>query len=354
MNPFEQHSGIRINGNFFSRAELISLNTNEAGIKANLAAALEFSKTLLSGIDTIKVKTSGSTGAPKEYQFSKKALAVSATATNRFFDLGEGSTAVLPLPMKYIAGKMMVARALVGGYNLIVLEATSNPDLSGLKADFMPVTPFQMHNLLSKQSNALENIKTFLIGGGEPTKDLITSVNRAGVRAFASFGMTETLSHFALADLNTANEFPLYIPVDGAEIKVDKDQKLLVNWPGITTGWLNTNDLVQLDKNGFRWLGRSDNLINSGGIKIIPERIESLLKERLAADFFVAGIKHETLGEELVLFTESALDADLEEFEWEFKYQKPKRVEVFSPFERTVSGKIKRQATIEAWLGSTQ
>ncbi len=354
MNPFEKHGGILINGNFISKAGLSSIKNIESSGKVNYMAALEFAKMLLSELEFVAVNTSGSTGTPKEYRFPKQAMAISADATNNFFGLDENSNVVLPLPMQYIAGKMMVARALLGGYNLIILEATSNPDLSGLNADFMPVSPFQMHNLISNQRDALGNIKTYLIGGGEPSKDLIANVKQAGARAFASFGMTETLSHFALANLSAADEYLHYLALNGVEITAEKDQKLMVNWPGITTGWLNTNDLVEIESKGFRWLGRADNLINSGGIKIIPERIENLLKERLTADFFVAGIKHETLGEELVLFTESALAADLDEFEWESKYQKPKRVEVFSPFERTVSGKIKREATIQAWLRSTQ
>ena len=350
MNPFEKHGGILINGNFVSKAAMASIKNDESSSKVNHTAALEFAKMLLSELEFITVNTSGSTGTPKEFRFSKRAVAISADATNNFFGLGQNSNAVLPLPMQYIAGKMMVARALLGGYNLIVLEATSTPDLRRLKADFMPVTPFQMHNLILNQWDALGNIKTFLIGGGEPSKDLIANMKQAGARAFASFGMTETLSHFALADLSTANEYPHYIPVDRVEIKADEDQKLMINWPGITTGWLNTNDLVEIENKGFRWLGRADNLINSGGVKIIPERIESLLKEQLTADFFVAGIKHETLGEELVLFTESELKADLDEFEWEFKYQQPRRIVVINPFLRTVSGKIRRGATVEKWL----
>lgn len=353
MNPFEKHPGIRLNGKLYSKDNLASQKIDNSRSGDNLAQALDFSKQLFSDIGTIAVKTSGSTGVPKEFHFSKAALAISAAATNKFFNLGLDSKAVLNLPMRYIAGKMMVARAILGGYDLIVLEASSNPDLSSITADFMPVTPFQMHSLIANQKHVLRNIGTFLIGGGEPTKDLISAVNEEQINAFSSFGMTETLSHFALANLSQATDSPLYTPLEGVKIKSGSDDRLLVNWPGITKGWLNTNDLVQIEKNKFGWLGRADNLINSGGVKIIPERVESILQSTIPTDFFVAGIEHKTLGEEVVLFTESAIKINLDDYAWDFNHQKPRRVELIKPFLRTISGKIKRQATINSWLKTT-
>lgn len=344
MNPFDQYTGLRLNGKYFKKQDLLNQKYSS---QSNLVHALEFAGELFNESDGLHVQTSGSTGNPKNIFFSKKAVVISAKATNSFFGLNEKSIAVLPLPMQYIAGKMMAARAIVGQYDLLLTEPSSNPDLSIIKANFMPVTPFQMINLIEKQPAALTQIGTYLIGGGAPSSALITKIHQSNINAYASFGMTETLSHFALANLTNSTDSPIYKPVEGASIQVSNDGKLEVNWPGITEGWLNTNDLAEIENGGFRWLGRADNLINSGGINIIPERVEQILDKIISSPFFVAGIAHETLGQELVLISEEEIELDLNSIKWDYKHQKPKRILVIQPFLRTVSGKIRRRATIE-------
>lgn len=345
MNPFDQYRGIFINGEFYDKEHL----HHRPAENNNAALALGFAGELFSERDGISVQTSGSTGNPKNIIFSKEAFIISAQATNNFFGLDRKSNTVLPLPMQYIAGKMMVARAIVGGYNLIVLQETAHIDMSGLHADFMPVTPLQMINLIDNKPATITQIGTYLIGGGAASEALISKINNAGIKAYASFGMTETLSHFALADLTDSSEHPIYKPVEGVSLRISDEAKLEVNWPGITEGWLNTNDLVDPEPDGFKWLGRADNLINSGGIKIIPERVEQILDKYIPTPFFVAAISHQSLGEELVLITEEETDVDLNGIEWDFKHQKPKRIIVINPFSRTVSGKVRRSATIKQW-----
>lgn len=350
MNPFEQYSGFWLNGQYYTKQEILSEKPSFAN--ENAALALEFAGELFNSNVSILVKTSGSTGNPKSMSFSKAAVIISAKATNSFFSLDEKSVAVLPLPMQYIAGKMMVARAIVGGYNLIIPELSANPDLNDIRADFMPVSPLQMINLIENQPKNLSGIGTYLIGGGAPSTELISKVNQAEISAYSSFGMTETLSHFALAELKNAAQSPIYRPVSGATIRVNEAGKMEVNWPGITDGWLNTNDLAILVPEGFQWQGRSDNLINSGGVKVIPERVEQILDPYISSPYFVAGIPHRTLGQEIVLFSEKEISLDLNSIKWDFNYQQPKRIVVIQPFLRTVSGKIRRSATVATWKNS--
>lgn len=350
MNPFNSYSGLHLNGKLYSVKDILNPELNTDGLNENQVQALTFAAELFGESEEITVQTSGSTGNPKNIQFSKNAVVTSAQATNRFFNLDQNTVAVLPLPMRYIAGKMMVARAIVGEYNLIVLDPTSDPDLSELKSDFMPVTPFQMHNLIDTQPEYLRNIGVYLIGGGEPDKSLISKINENGISAYASFGMTETLSHFALANLNGLSDRPDYIPLSEVEIEIDEDGGLLVNWPSLTNGRLNTNDLAERTKKGFKWLGRGDNLINSGGVKIIPERVERILQDYIQVPFFVSEIPHPTLGQELVIFTEVKISLDLKSIRWDFKHQQPRKIVVAKVFSRTVSGKIKRRETVENWL----
>jgi len=345
MNPFDKYSGMWLNGQYYTRENILS--GKHSAKNENSVLALDFANELFAASEGISVKTSGSTGNPKNIFFSKDAVVTSAQATNSFFGLHEKSIAVLPLPMQYIAGKMMVARAIIGGYNLIISDVSSNPDLRDLRADFMPVTPLQMINLIEKQPENLGAVGTYLIGGGAPSAELIAKVNQADISAYASFGMTETLSHFALADLKNTARSPIYRPLKGVSIRINDDEKLEVNWPGITDGWLNTNDLATLRQTGFQWMGRSDNLINSGGVKVIPERVEQILDPYISSPFFVAGIPHNTLGEEIVLFSEKEISLDLTFIKWDFKHQQPKRILVIGPFLRTTSGKIRRSATID-------
>ena len=350
MNPFNSYPGFRLNGKYYASSDILNPELNIHDLNENQVQALAFAAELFGNSEGITVQTSGSTGNPKNIEFSKSAVITSAQATNRFFNLSKNSVTVLPLPMKYIAGKMMVARAIVDQYNLIVLDPVSNPNLKDLKSDFMPVTPFQMHNLIDAQPESLENIGVYLIGGGEPDKSLIDKINEQGISAYASFGMTETLSHFALANLKGLTDRPEYIPLSGVEIEIEDDGSLLVNWSSLTSGWLNTNDLVERTKKGFSWLGRGDNLINSGGVKIIPERVERILQDFIPVPFFVSEIPHPTLGQELVVFSEGEISLDLKSISWDFKHQQPRKIVVVKSFSRTVSGKIKRRETVDIWF----
>src|SRR5690554_328195 len=334
MNPVNLYPGFCLNGKYYSVADILNFDVNTNDLNENQVQAIHFAAELFGDAEEITVLTSGSTGIPKNIKFANNSVITSAQATNDFFNLDKNAHAVLALPMKYIAGKMMVARSIVGRYNLVVLGPVSNPDLQDLKADFMPVTPFQMHRLIDTQPENLRNMGVFLIGGGEPDNSLISKINAHNISACASFGMTETLSHFALARLTDLVDRPEYIALKGVELNVNKGN-LLVNWRGLTKGWLNTNDLVELTKNGFRWLGRNDNLINSGGVKIIPERVEHILHYLIPCSFFVGAIPHKSLGQELVLFAEAEITLDLNAVNWDFKHQQPRKIVVVNPFSRT-------------------
>jgi O-succinylbenzoic acid--CoA ligase len=250
--------------------------------------------------------------------------------------------------VQYIAGKMMVARAIVGGYNLEVRKPSSRPIEAGMKGKLLPLTPFQLTNQINDLPQ--HEIEIFLIGGGAISPNLQAKIAEAGIKAYASFGMTETLSHFALAEIGE-NPTLEYRCLNGVTIKTNAMGQLSVNWPGMTQGWLETNDLVEGKGFYFKWLGRSDYLINTGGIKVIPEQIESLLYPFIDGEYFIYGLPDESLGQEVVLFTEIENDLNLlNQIAFPTPYHKPKRIVQVEDFLRTNSGKIKREATINAWL----
>lgn len=312
----------------------------------------KFLKEIFDDSEKIVLHTSGSTSKPKPFTFSKSALIKSSMATNSFFGLDKTSIALLGLPVNYIAGKMMVVRALIGGYNLLIVRPSSNP-LSSLSEEvtFVPLTPFQARSILRTSPEDFQKVEIILIGGGALDANLRKELARLPNEVYASFGMTETLTHFAIARIEPKDDL-LFKPLPGVELKTDERGCLIVSREGITDQPLVTNDLVELKEEGFRWLGRADNLINSGGIKVIPEEVESLLAGRINSPFFVAGIPDENLGEQVVLFIEGDQSPDLKGIIFGNPYQKPRLIVQISRFEYTDSGKIKRRSTVEAWLSA--
>jgi O-succinylbenzoic acid--CoA ligase len=342
MNPFKKYPGCTINGVRVDSQNIDSL-TEDNSWTPNLKAGFIFLRELLNEENLLSVTTSGSTGDPKELSFPKSAFEQSAKATLEYFGLVRNHVAELYLPMKFIAAKMMVVRAYVGSLNLIIHEPSSSPEI-GKNTHFAPLTAHQMDYIL--KSNQELNAK-ILLGGGTFDDKMLQRIKSTSLEVYSSFGMTETLSHFALGKIDSETQLPLkYTTLKGVVLKTDERSCAVVNWPGITEGDLVTNDMIELSEASFSWLGRWDNLINSGGIKIIPERVETLLGRKIEAPFFVHGLPHEVLGNEAVLFVESQSKVNIPEVNWDFPQQKPRRVVHVSNFLRTSSGKIRREATI--------
>lgn len=359
VNPFSKYGGLRVNRDYYPSHTLRAESMNTAH-PAYLREVFAFAAKLFDRNKTAEVSTSGSTGVPKKMRFPKSAFELSAVSTNSFFGITPESRLLLALPMRYIAGKMMVARAAAAGCELTVLPPSSSP-FSGKPAgyaasfDFVPLTPHQAHRCADDTPKALSETGTVLIGGGQVSDELRKKLVRCGVNAYASFGMTETLSHFAVAKIVAEGEL-LFKPLPGVEVKTDRTGKLKVKRKGITRGRLDTKDLAELSGEGFYWKGRADNLINSGGIKVIPEQIEKSVAHLLHMPYFVAGIPHEKLGEEVALFIEAEglpaadLLAEVQHALADAPFWQPRKLIPVSRFIYTDSGKIVRKATAERGL----
>jgi O-succinylbenzoic acid--CoA ligase len=252
-------------------------------------------------------KSSGSTGDPKSFILLREAMIGSAGRTIRFLNLKKGERALLSLPVHYIAGKMMVVRALLGGLDLILTEPSSRPlqDLDGV-VDFAAMVPLQVEESLN-QKDPLERVSKLIIGGGElhPASRKKLS-NMVLPEVYETFGMTETYTHFALRRINGPDPQSDFLLLDGVQIGADIRGCLEVEVPGITSGRLVTNDLVEINTkgDGFSWKGRFDNLINSGGIKIIPELMEEQIRECIGQECLVLSEPDRKLGHKLVLVVE--------------------------------------------------
>ncbi len=298
--------------------------------------------------DYITVKTSGTTGPPKNIRLSKSAMLESAKRTCAFFNLNSHSTFVLCLSPKYIAGKMMIVRAMVAGANLMPVFDLNKPDGIQGSIDFIAMVPMQLSQLIDKHFN-FDLFKIILLGGSALPNHLEAKIATINSRVYQSYGMTETASHVALRCLNGEARSEYYTALPGINFETNSTQQLVIRAPYISDSPLITNDIVDLiDENHFRWIGRKDNVINSGGIKFFPEHIESKLKHHLDTDFYIHWEEDRVLGQKIVLILQSDSQISKHQLTEIFdkyltRYEKPRKIIYKEHIKYTPTGKIIRQ-----------
>lgn len=254
--------------------------------------------------DTVWVHTSGSTGKPKPMQVEKRRMEASARITCDFLGLKEGDTALLCMSLDYIAGKMMVVRALTCGLRLISVEPKGCPQWEGA-IDFAAMVPMQVWNLVQQAPERLRQIRHLIIGGGAISDELADALKEMPNHIWSTYGMTETLSHIALRRLNGAERSEWYTPFDGVEVSLNEEECLVIHAPAVHEGILVTNDIAELKDGKFRIRGRKDNVVCSGGIKIQIEEVERMLSAHLKVPFLITKKADKKFGEQVVLLTES-------------------------------------------------
>ena len=254
---------------------------------------------------TVWVHTSGSTGTPKPMQVEKERMRASARLTCQFLGLKEGDTALLCMPLQYIAGKMVVVRSLVSGLRLIPVAPSGHPlkDISEVPT-FCAMIPMQVFNTLQvpEERAKLMEIKHLIIGGGAIDDALAKELKSFPNHVWSTYGMTETLSHIALRQLNGPEASDWYTPFEHVSIRLSNENTLAIYAPSICQEELTTNDIAEINEEGqFRILGRKDNTINSGGVKIQIEQVEELLRAQLNIPFQITASPDKKFGEIVVL-----------------------------------------------------
>lgn len=340
------HSNFKLNGKSFSSAEDLKMKANhliENGKNEEIAIG-KFILEWLSTNDFLTVKTSGSTGIPKEIKLQKKKVCNSATATITYFDLPENSKALLCLSSEYIAGKMMLVRAMVGGWDLHTHSPEKNPlNNIDIEFDFAAMVPYQVFHSLSD----LHKVKKLIVGGGAVSSELEQQLQKLKTHVFATYGMTETISHIAVRPLNGKERFAVFSALPNVDFSQDKNGCLEIHAPEISEGTVETNDVVELlSPTSFKFLGRIDNVINTGGVKVHPEIVEEKLSQFIQYPFFIASEKDEAFGNRVILVVESEKQLQLAHFSEAFKvlstFEKPKKIYSTNQFIYTETGKIKR------------
>ncbi|MGM9691935.1 MAG: enolase C-terminal domain-like protein [Alloprevotella sp.] len=261
---------------------------------------------------TLRVHTSGSTGTPKEIVVEKDRMRASALATCRFLGLHAGQTALLCLPLRYIAGKMLAVRAFECGLHLVPVAPCANPLKHLHEAPhFAAMTPMQVYECLQlpHSRSLLRRIKCLIIGGGAVSKELEGDLRTFPNGIWSTYGMTETLSHIALRRLSGKEAATAYTALPGVHIATAPDGRLRIDAPAICPTPLTTNDIAEILPDGsFKILGRTDNIICSGGLKFQLEALEEKLAP-LPVPFLLTAIPDARLGQALALIYEGA-DAD--------------------------------------------
>ena len=303
------------------------------------------------GNQYMTAQTSGSTGVPKTIQLLKSDMRASAQMTNRFFNIDKSSTFLLSLSPNYIAGKMMIVRWLEAGAEMIEQTPSSNPLSQPLQSNITlsAMVPSQVVNILNDSSSLsqLSKIENMIIGGAPLDSITEKRIAETSLNAYATYGMTETLSHVALRKVGAENS---YFALPGVTFSQDERGCLKISVPHLSIKEVVTNDMVDLlDSTHFIWRGRFDNVINSGGVKIFPEEVEKLIAPYIKERFYVIGTSDTLWGEICTLVIEG------EEWSQEKqqsllmqlkealpKHKSPKQIKFLSKFEETYSGKVKR------------
>ena len=269
------------------------------------------------------VHTSGSTGKPKPLWIEKQRMLNSARITCDFLGLKSGDTALLCMPLDYIAGKMVVVRSIERNLRLLSVTPSGHPlsdkslseaGISNEEITFAAMVPLQVYNSLQvpEERERLRQIRHLIIGGGAVDNKLSTALHDFPNAVWSTYGMTETLSHIALRRLNGPDASEWYKPFDGVKVWLNEEGCLAIDAPTVCTHPLVTNDRAEirttdmkevLNTPCFRILGRKDNVIDSGGIKIQIEEVEHLLKSSLISDFAITSCPDERFGEAVVLLT---------------------------------------------------
>jgi len=361
MGFIKIHQQFKLNGKTINKPDVLLKY-----VEKHLPGHYGFLISVFDNNDNIIAQTSGSTGQPKKIKIRKKYLINSALKTIDFFELPPETKALLNLSSTFIAGKMMWIRALTGGWHLDVISPKNkeiNKQLTTNRYDFGAMVPFQVIENLDK----IHKIDKLIIGGGQVSNSLQEKIQELPNRIFATYGMTETITHIAVKSLNKAalkfinqaeNKAVFYKILPGISISTDDRNCLIINAPALNEKPVITNDLVEIKESRFfKWLGRYDNIINSGGVKIMPEQVEEKLKSLLSCPFFVAGLQDDKLGEKVVLLIEtkqaSKTEKSIKKINFNqvlSKYEIPKEVYFINSFKYTESGKLQRESTLSKLL----
>ena len=330
---------------------------------------LQFIHQWLNGADSFPIRTSGSTGPAKELLLGREQMRKSAQLTGGFFSFLPGMKSLVCLNTLYIAGMMMLVRSMEYDMAMTVTEPTSDPLKSfpsDAVFDFAAFVPLQLEAILQnpKSSTILDRMRVVLVGGAPLSSALAEKLRDVKASIFQTYGMTETVSHIALRRVSGEKTEDFYTVLPETVIDLDERGCLTISSPVTNDEKVITNDLAEiLSPQTFRWLGRIDRVINSGGVKINLEEAERKTAEALeqagkTLSFFLHPIDDERFGQASAFVAEAEMlkDADIAFLNQLLKaflhpYEIPRAFYFIREFLRTPTGKIDRPTSFKAAAG---
>ncbi len=318
------------------------------------------------------VETSGSTGQPKQINFSKEQIGSAAQKSIELFKIKADEIILVCLPLERIGGIMQLFRAFRAASRIAFIRPSRSPftrifcQFKQLEFQHTSIVPAQFNDLMGyynlsriNKSDKGERIRSILIGGAPVSPEIEEQVRKRKFPCWETYGMTETASHFGIRRIGVEkpNVFTL---LKGTEIRVDADSNLEVNVDYLGGDWLKTNDRVDIiEPDKFKWHGRSDFVINSGGFKVHPEQIEAMIRkldlpELRGKNFLISGSKDQDFGERpaMILETKESVEKIEDNLLFELKrhlpkYLNPTKILKKDKLPRTSGGKIDRNSLME-------
>ena len=353
---------LKLNGEIYSATQLAS------GLPVGSCSKFErdtlsFCHDWLNGKTDFEIETSGSTGQPKKIIIRREQMEASARLTAKALNLQSGYNALLALDPDYIAGKMMLVRSLVIGMNTIAMEPCADPlkVLGNERIDFIALVPYQVRTILQSAASIkkLDNIKVLIVGGAALDQQSVDLLQYSKCQVFHTYGMTETISHIALQKINGKQKQEYFETLPGVSLAKDERDCLIIDAMPLGLQPIRTIDVVNLfSETSFQWLGRWDNVINTGGVKVFPEKIEKEIEKifyqfKLQNRFFVAGLPDPLLGSKVTLIIEGELNREILDKATQAlrttlsKYEMPRENKILHKFIETKTQKINRLATLQ-------
>jgi len=305
----------------------------------------------LEGSPQMTFFTSGTTGQPKEIYFSREQIITSAQRTAIFFDLKDNQNVLHTLPFTFVAGKMNVLRALILKQNLWSIDWRIRTDwekISQMHFHWWTCTPMMIRDVINNGVN-IDFIEKVLLGGGAIPNEVLKQIQTFPNTIFEGYGMTETLTHIAIRKVGHSPSF--FTPLEGVECTISENETLIIK-DNALKNVVKTSDLVKFNERGdFLVLGRADDVINSGGVKIFPTEVEKCMRSHMTAEFVVVKAPHVSLGEQVVCLHTAANDVKDEAF-WKKVFQdqpywRPKQFIHVEKLPYNTNGKLNRNWKIE-------
>lgn len=290
------------------------------------------------------VFTSGSAGRPKAVRLSEKNWQAAGVSSTNFYGFGPEGRWLLVLPLFHVSGLSIIFRALVSG-GAALLSPRLEPEALD-EADFASLVPAQLRDAVEKRSKPPR--AEVVVGGGALPSELVARAQ--GWTIHRTYGMSETAAVVASGPPQT--EWMTALP--GVDISVADQGLLQIRGAQVSPGyaddsergpndWFVTSDFGKVQGDQVAVTGRADRMINTGGEKVDPAEVESLLLSHPeVADVYVFGQPDERWGEAVaVVYTGSAAPNDLAELVSEHlgPHARPRRIERVDEIPRTELGK---------------